>query len=63
MVRPCIWILMVLCIIVLATELMAQGAYGNYERTAWKHWLDEDRDCQNAPHEMLIEASTFKRRS
>ncbi len=54
---------MVLCIIVLATELMAQGAYGNYERTALKHWLDEDRDCQNAPHEVLKQAQPLKRRS
>ena len=63
MVRPCIWILMVLCIIVLATELMAQGACGNYERTALKHWVDEDRDCQNAPHEVLMQAQPLKRRS
>ena len=19
-----------------------------YDRNAWKHWVDEDRDCQNA---------------
>ena len=37
MVRPCIWILMVLCTIVWATELVAQGACGNYERTALMH--------------------------
>ena len=61
MVRPCIWILMVLCIIVLATELMAQGACGNYERTALKHWVDEDRDCQNAPHEVLMQPQPSKR--
>ena len=54
---------MVLCIIVLATELMAQGACGNYERTALKHWVDEDRDCQNAPHEVLMQAQPLKRRS
>ena len=52
---------MVLCIIVWATELMAQGAGGIYERTDLKHWVDEDRDCQNARHELLIEASTVKK--
>jgi hypothetical protein len=35
-----------------------------YDRKAWKHWVDEDRDCQNARHEALIEESltpvTFK---
>ena len=52
---------MVFCKIVWATELVAQGACGNNERTALKHWVDEDRDCQNARHEMLIEASTVKK--
>ena len=61
MVRPCIWILMVLCTIVLATELMAHGACGNNERTALKHWVDEDRDGQNAPHEVLMQPQPSKR--
>ena len=29
-----------------------------YDRDLYDHWIDEDRDCQNARHEFLIENST-----
>lgn len=31
---------------------------GTYERSEFGRWLDEDRDCQNTRHELLIEQST-----
>ena len=28
-----------------------------YDRKSYRHWVDEDRDCQNARHEVLLEES------
>lgn len=29
-----------------------------YNRNDWPHWLDDDNDCQNTRHELLIQTST-----
>lgn len=65
MVNPMMRILLpILLLIFTSTVLSASPACPAYDRKAWKHWIDADRDCQNTRHEVLIEESltpvTFK---
>ena len=41
-------------------EASAPGVAVPYDRGLYRHWIDEDRDCQNTRQEVLIEESTVR---
>ena len=50
--------LLTILVILLTTVAVADSAgCPKYDRKSYRHWIDEDRDCQNARHEVLIEES------
>jgi hypothetical protein len=49
-----------ICLLLLLLLLLPAYALAGcpaYNRKAWKHWVDEDMDCQHARHEVLIAES------
>ena len=48
-------------VLALAAIALASGAQDapRYDRDAWPHWVDDDRDCMNTRHEVLMEESTI----
>ena len=50
--------LLTILFILLTTVAVADSAgCPKYDRKSYQHWIDEDKDCQNARHEVLIEES------
>ena len=53
--------LLTILFIMLTTTAFADSAgCPKYDRKSYRHWIDEDRDCQNARHEGLIEESLLR---
>ena len=46
-----------IAVTLVTTVVLADTNSPKYDRKSYRQWIDEDRDCQNAPHEVLIEES------
>ena len=51
-------VLLTILFTLLTTIALADSAgCFEYDLKSYRHWIDEDRDCQNARHKVLIEES------
>ncbi len=48
-------LLTILFIMLTTTAFSDSAGSPKFDRKSYQHWIDEDRDCQNARHEGLIE--------
>ena len=46
-----------IAVTLVTTVVLADTNCPKYDRKSYRHWIDEDKDCQNAHHEVLIEES------
>ncbi|MEC7220905.1 MAG: DUF1524 domain-containing protein [SAR324 cluster bacterium] len=48
-------LLTILSILLTTTVVADSAGCPKYDHKIYRHWIDEDKDCQNARHEVLIE--------